>query len=791
MSVTGIPPSPTRIAFRHAVRCALLAIPLWLGLVHLPAPASIEIFDARPMALDYAVRNGIGLGTALPSDVGPLGALLTTTHSGQPLWVNFWCQVLVGAAFAVGLALSIWRMNSPARWWVLGGLLVVAGFRPEYMHTTSMLLFGLMLLSQPLGRVEAIGSGLMLGLLGLINVQFALLGGLVIAAARANPAPGTARNVAVFAGGSLLLTFLIGWFWAGQPGGDLLPWLGHGLLPASLRYQAAAWSGPALMWGLLALAALGAAIVGTVAASPARRRELVPAAFVLLVLFLAWRRATGQPDAQPQLFFTAVFMAALVWIALKLSSAPRRWLPAVASVAAFAAAAGLLVVEPRILTESIILLNQKMVANAAAVADRPAWQRGLNDSFRSSAALFALPRIKAATEGKRTDLLGNATAYALVNRFNYAPRPGLQSYRVGDPRRASRDATYYSGASAPDFVAQRLQAFDRGLPALEDALAQLALYAHYDFQFEENGFALWKRRAAGPGTTPALGEPVWKTEAAWDKPITLPLQPGRGYWLSIKASRSTMGWLKGHLFSPSDPILMLQDAEGGALSYRAAPENLAIGFLLFPLFRGEIDLVRYQAGEAPAVIREITLQKPAGAAGDFSGELEIALHEVPLPAVSGHRASAEAFAQRYRIGDRLPVAVTAYYPPQTTQLDGRDVLLAHPDSSIEFPVRAGDTSLHGRFGLLDGAYQNGNATDGVDFAVEYVPARGAPVMLWQRYLDPVNQTGDRGVQSFTVALPQPASGRVILRTQNLPGRNAAWDWSLWTDLRFNAPPATK
>jgi hypothetical protein len=72
-----------------------------------------------------------------------------------------------------------------------------------------------------------------------------------------------------------------------------------------------------------------------------------------------------------------------------------------------------------------------------------------------------------------------------------------------------------------------------------------------------------------------------------------------------------------------------------------------------------------------------------------------------------------------------------------------------------------------------------------------VPAKGAPAILWRRHLAPFKQPGDRGIQSFSVPLPQPASGRVILRTQNPSGHNAAWDWSLWTDLRFTSAPATK
>lgn len=790
MSSPAIPPPPGRVALAPSIlRCGLLALPLWLALVNLPSPASIEMFDAGKMTLDYAVRHGIGLGRALPSEAGPLGALLTSTHSGQPVMVNFWCHMLVGAAVALALAWALWRMASPVRWWMLGGFVVLAAFRPDYTYVATHLALGLLLLSQPINRLEAVGLGGLLGLLALINVQFAWLGLLAIFLSRAG-ATQPSGHVPAVAANAFAVTLVVGWLLAGQPAADLAPWLGHGLRPAAMRYQAAAWSGVTLACGLVTFASILAMLAGTVRGSATKQREVVPALFAAGSLYLAWRRATGDPSSGPQLFFAAAVVAALGWMAFRLSPSPRRWLTGAGAASVLAAVVGLCTVEPAIITEPLINLNRKVVANLTALTHPSTWAKSLEESFRGSASLFTFPRIKAATAGQRTDLLGNATAYALVNGLNYAPRPGAQSYRVGDPKLAARDAAYYAGPNAPQFVVQRLQAFDRGLPPLEAGPAQLALYAGYDFQFEENGFVLWRRRP-GATTSPVLGQPVWKTDAAWDQPVTLPVEPGRAYWLTVRAHRSAWGWVKRQLLFPADPVLLLHDSEGGALSYRAAPENLAMGFLLSPLFRSESDLIRYQAGEAPAVIREITLQKPVDRAGDFSGSVEIALHEVPPPAVSGLKESAEAFAQRFRVADRLPVAVTSYYPPQKTVTNGKEVLLAHPDSSIEFPVRAGDASLTGSFGLLDGAYQNGNATDGVEFVVEYVPARGAATVLWRRYLDPFATPADRGVQTFSVTLPQPASGRVILRTQNLPGHNAAWDWSMWTDLRFLPPPASK
>ena len=774
------------------LRCVLLALPLWLGLLHLPAPISIEIFDAPSMALDYAVRHGIGLGSALPSSTGPLGALLTNVHSGQPLWLNYWCQSLVGLAFALGLSWIVWRLTPPVRWWFLGALFLIASFRPEYMYVTLLLVGGIMLIDRPVHWMEATGIGFVLGLLALINVHFALFGLVAITLSFFNPSATNTKFIPLFGGATLGLVLISGWFWSGQPAGDLLPWLGHGLSLASLRYQAAAgfWSQSTLVCGVVTSTLIAAMLVGAVIAEPRRWRNLAAVGFVFAVLVHVWRNATGQPGVGPQIFFVAGLMAAMSWLALRPANFGGRWMQLTAIGAAVVAALGLLLVEPRIFTESIILLNQKIVANATALTNRRGWQRSVNDSFKSTAQLFALPRIQAATAGQRTDFLGNAIGYALVNRVDYAPRPGLQSYLVADTALAKRYAAYYSGPSAPMFVVQRLQALDRSLPPLEDAFAQLALYFHYDFQLEENGFVLWQRRhdSAAPTT---LNSPVWHIVADWDQPIALPIQPNRAYWLTVRSKRSFTGWLRSQLLSPTDPTLLLRDEEGSVLSYRSAPEALTTGFLLDPLFRGEIDLIRFQAGEHLASIREITLQRPAGHPSDFTGQIEIALHEIVPPAVSGRKESAVNFAQRFRIANRLPVAVSAYFPPQTTNLDGKDVLLTHPDSSLEFPLRSGDLHLQGGFGLLAGAYSNGNATDGVEFVVEYVPAIGQPTILWRRHLDPVAQSGDRGLQKFSVELPQPATGRVILRTQNMPGHNAAWDWSFWADLRFESSPATR
>jgi len=791
MSATTSPLSALRPVLRTVLGVVLLALPLWLGLLNLPAPFSLELMDARPMALDYAVRHGYGLGSNLPSSLGPLGALLAPVHSGQPLWLNYWCHVSVSLVLALGLAWIVRRASVPLRWWLFGLFLMIAGFRSDYLYLSVLVLGGMMTISQPLHRLEAVGLGLGLGLVALIEVHFAWLAMLAVSLGWANRTPARSRSTLLLPGVVLIVVVLIGWLWTGQPAGDLLPWLVRGLTQTAPRHASAAvaWPGASLLFALLAGGIT--LVLGTRAALTAipRGPAIAIVGFLVGVLITVWRQATGQPQVGPQPFLTATLMIALGWLAWGNPISPPRGLNRAAVAVIVVALLGFLSVEPRIVTESIIILNQKIAANVTALADRRGWQRSRNDAFRNSAQLFALPRIKAAVTDHRTDLLGNALCFALVNQWNYSPRPGLQGFRVLDSALAGQDADAYRGSAAPAFVAQRLQAFDRGLAALEDAPAQRALYAGYDYLFEENGFILWQRRENSAAMTP-LGQPVWETKGTWDQPIPLTVQPDHAYWLQIRVHRSLIGCLRQQAWFPADPTLVLKDADGGALSYRTDPAALRTGFLLYPLFRGEIDLVRFQAGEQLPVIREIRLQKPAGREADFAGDVELSLFAVPAPAVSGRKESAENLATRFAISNRLPVAISAYFPPQTVTSDGMEVLLAHPDSSIEFPIRQGDRGLQGQFGLLEGAYQNGNATDGVEFVAEYVPAAGPTVVLWRRQLDPLQQPADRGRQNFSLVWPQSAAGRLVLRTHNLPGHNAAWDWSFWTGLRFESSPAT-
>jgi hypothetical protein len=90
----------------------------------------------------------------------------------------------------------------------------------------------------------------------------------------------------------------------------------------------------------------------------------------------------------------------------------------------------------------------------------------------------------------------------------------------------------------------------------------------------------------------------------------------------------------------------------------------------------------------------------------------------------------------------------------------------------------------GSFGLLPGAYQNGNDTDGVEFVIEFVSASGRTTELLRRFLDPMRQEADRPAQRFTLEPPKEKGGKLIFRALPGPRGSQSFDWSYWTDVSF-------
>lgn len=112
---------------------------------------------------------------------------------------------------------------------------------------------------------------------------------------------------------------------------------------------------------------------------------------------------------------------------------------------------------------------------------------------------------------------------------------------------------------------------------------------------------------------------------------------------------------------------------------------------------------------------------------------------------------------------------------------GRKVILAHPDSEINFPPPPGATRITAEVGINAAAYApNATAvTDGVSVEIYELRADGLRRVLYQRDLDPVRVPGDRGPQAITIEDSGPFTGPVVFKITPGPQNNLVNDWAYW------------
>jgi len=121
---------------------------------------------------------------------------------------------------------------------------------------------------------------------------------------------------------------------------------------------------------------------------------------------------------------------------------------------------------------------------------------------------------------------------------------------------------------------------------------------------------------------------------------------------------------------------------------------------------------------------------------------------------------------------------------QAVTLDGEPSIFAHVSSSLVYPWRAEMRTLEAAYGLLPGAYAEGQVSDGAQFVVEVEEATGARREIFRRYLDPSLKPADRGTQTLHLSIPSLPGGHLILRTVPAPSGRITNAWSYWSALRI-------
>jgi len=770
MSDSGVlSTTPSRPLRGERAALAGFVLILATAMIRAPIPIDADLGSTYQALLYESLRLGRGWGGQFITTDGPLGALLAPAYVSGNVWMAMTWQIAGNLLLAGLLVSAAFRLPWPRRWWALAFLGAILTPLPTLAPWLAMVLLGHELVNRRApGPFTALPAAIALGVLALSSLGHLLLGLLALLLMLGQRRPTPAKSVAGLGFG---LAFVGGWLVLGQSLTGLGLWLAHTLpvLGQTSEFFRPTGIGPAVPWAAAAALALVIALIQHCRGADDRRVCLAPGLFLLGAGWLAWKTIALQPSGFVGFYFATLLLVGFILLQQGLRLG---W----AGLLVALAVGGLLREDPTKFTDAIGRLNRQMVVNVRMLSALPQLRSTLRTEVEARRAGQALPRIKEAVGDATVDVLGASPGPAILNGLKVRLRPAPLAPLVRTAALAALNGASLAGPGAPAFVLQGIRTQGELAPGLEDGPAQLALYQNYELLLEEKGFMLWRKKT----TFPAARTLVASGELAFGQALRVPAT-GTAYWLELDLSPSLLGRAWALVHEIPAPGLLVHDDAGVELRYPLLPAVTAAGFLVEPFVRGDVDFIRRQSGAKLARTTQITVAPPPTRGWLWAGHCHYRLYAVPGLTLASTTLPPEAL-QIYRVLSRWPLGSATSFPFAVLTEQGAPVLFAHPASLLEFAISEADRTVRGRIGLLATSYQGTNATDGVDFSIEFLDNNGSRQVVYHRWLDPLAEPRDRGFQDFAVRLPPSHGGRLLLRTYNPPGRGASWDWAFWNNV---------
>lgn len=776
--------APTRA---DRIARGLFFVLLFLAIFTYPNKPTSELDSSWRMVLTQALVDGWQFGRDLVFTYGPLGFLMGNTYSGVTFWPFILWQTFSSLAFAWIIYRQGMRLTGYARAIYWGATILLGVGYIDALLMVVMALLGCEMVrdaGKPV-RWWTIFSLVLLGVLAAIKFTNLMLAGFIVvvvgALDLAQRRPGdAARKLLWFFG-----TFLLLWVLCRQNPLHLPAYLRQSLEISSGYEQtmglptppAPLWKGLAVLGALIAYAALH--FLG----SRERLRGLAGALVLGAVVFLNWKHGFVRADGHMIGFFICALLPITAFPAL-LDDGPRfrtlqRWLLVPAG---FLCVLGIHDALPGTVRFALQLFQDRVYANCYNTLHFPEWQLSYRDALRAARTDVDLPKTRAVIGQSTLDVLGYYQSVAVFNRFNYRPRPVLQSYSAYTPALAQLNADYYASDRAPDYVLFRLETIDDRYMMLDDSRALYVFLHRYEFVHSEKGFQLWRRLPKPFSWASIAPQPVRTLDAPVGQPIDLASFGEQPLWIRIDLPRSLLGRVRDFFYKPPVVRIGFKDTKGNTTTYRMPLALARTGFIVNPMIEEIVGFMRFVGDKPERFAAQVSLVIDEADRAFFADTARVELSTVKTSR-NGSDYFLEAEKTRFHMFKTVPLAYEAQTPVSEGAIDGTPVMVLHARSEMTFNIKEGAQRASGGFGMLPGTYEKGGNTDGAEFAL-YWSNGGERVELFKRFLDPVHQMKDRGLQRFDVALPQQPGGRLFLVVKPGPANNHSWDWTCWTGIEI-------
>ncbi|MEO6567529.1 MAG: hypothetical protein ABIO94_02100 [Opitutaceae bacterium] len=772
MSHAAEPTFPNQqISIRRWIALGLIALSIAVLFFRVPISPG-EGNHSYHMLLDLSFRPSAPDTLSADTLDGPLVPLQHPVYVGRSIWRAMTWQTAVNLLLALLVTFAIFGLPKGRAWWALGCFVVLGIADTSVSPWIAILVIGHWAARREQRRLRVLG-GVALGVLALTSIAHFLLAAGAIAL-QASKRAGTPDR-----GASSATGFVVGviatWFLLELSLGRLARWLWFGLTGG--------WTPSALVVppGTLALSQVAVVAIAVWIGFLLARRKAIrsdPQAwtgFLLIAwaMVLAWKLVALQPAGTHLLFVATILFGGFSL----LTRAPK--IAGLVFVIGVVAAA---LPDITLVSNAASRVNLRLLQNITELRQLGGLRDRLRQNFTGYAAGFAMPLTRGALDGGPATVLGDYSMPGILNEFRIVPSVSFGTEFVRNNSAARKNAMALVSPSAPAFVLTKTDEDSDLLPGLRDAPSQLALYGGYDLRFYEQGFLLWRKR---PDTSPEAPKLFKAGTVKFGEGISVP-DSGDLWWLELDCSPGVTGLVFDQLTPLDEPSVRMKDADGNELRYRLAWRMARAGFIARPFFRGDLDRLRYQQGDALPQVSEVIVDRPESFPWFWRTDIHYRLYQIPSLIRAGTKGLSKTLEQQFAAINRLPSSVFAPFPPTTGIVQDKPSVFMHPDSVLELAVSGTDRALNGAFGIAPGAYASSgpNVTDGVSFSVEFIPATGPRTTLFQRYLDPAAVPDDRGRQTFAVALPTSRGGRLQFRTSNLPRKTSAFDWSYWQAIEL-------
>lgn len=774
-------PSPLDWMFRSLGFLTLVAV-----CFSLPAPPALELDASWRMAIGEFFQEGRQFGTDIVFTYGPLGWSMGKTYwDGGWGWLIGW-QIAQSVVMATLVYWHAFRLTGYSRVFFLLFFFTFGLSYQDAIQQTGIILAGLELIrrSNEPWRWSSLALIVLLVVFALVKFTNILLAFFVVLLAGALELWLRRKVSALRVPGIFLGLFLAGWMLCGQNPGNL-PAYFHSSMEISSGYQdAMGLSCPPLQLqlGLVVAGLLVAYLLVNLATAADRVRGLALCLAASAYLYLNWKHGFIRADGH-QIGFYYAALTIIVGTPLLLDDGIRlRFVKnLLLTIAGLVAVVNIELVLPG-LVRGILGIESATIDRNVSFALHPAATKAtFAGTYQDVSDRSRLARTKDVIGEATVDVLGFEQGAALFNNFNYQPRPVFQGYSAYTPYLARLNYDYYVSDRAPEYVLFKLQTLDNRLAVMDDPLALRVLVQRYTYKFSDFGFAVWKRKPGAFAAVDFEPKPLRTVSAKIGEKVDLADLGNRHIWVEIDYRFSLLGKLRRFLFKPPLVQLRVTDTTGAESLFRLPQPIGVTGFMLNPLVNDVMEFMRAAGGTPSRHVRAIAIEVAPQDRDCVAEEVTIALSTLP---------SSDAARDFFKNADKskfhmfmdAPGSYEALNPPNEDMIDGRKVMIMHAPSQMVFEVPATATTLTGAFGFVPGAYSGGGKTNGADFLITWSDG-GDPVILQERFLDPVNKINDRALQKFTVRLPR-SGGHVTLRIAPGPYGEYAFDWTGWTGIEF-------